>query len=112
VVEEKKDRIMNEHIRSIPTLDQLRAHRSAILDLAERYGAYNVRVFGSVARGDATSGSDIDLLVSMREGASVFDLVGLWLDLKDLLDCEVSLISDGIEDKAFLKRIAADVVSL
>jgi predicted nucleotidyltransferase len=49
-----------------------------------------VRVFGSVARGEATPESDVDLLVQMRDGASMFDLVGLWLDLQDLLGCEVS----------------------
>ncbi len=45
--------------------------------LANRYGAFNVRVFGSVARGEANTDSDIDLLISAREGVSMFDLVGL-----------------------------------
>jgi hypothetical protein len=103
---------MSDQVRSALTLKELRTHRAEILTLAERYGASNVRVFGSVARGDTTPESDVDLLVSMRMGASMFDLVGLWLDLKDLLGCEVSLITDDIEDNAFLKRIADDVVSL
>ena len=50
--------------RRAPTLADLRARREEILALAERYGASNVRVFGSVARGDATPDSDIDLLVN------------------------------------------------
>ncbi|MBZ0278891.1 MAG: nucleotidyltransferase domain-containing protein [Anaerolineae bacterium] len=94
------------------TLDDLRARREDILALAERYGAYNVRVFGSVARGDATSDSDIDLLVATRSGVNVFDMVGLWLDLKEMLECEVSLITEGIEDKRFLQRIQADTIAL
>lgn len=85
---------MTDTPRTIPTLEALRARRAEILALAERYGAFNVRVFGSVARGEATLDSDVDLLVTVRQGVSVFDMVGLWLDLKDLLGCEVSLITD------------------
>ncbi|MCB9454152.1 MAG: nucleotidyltransferase domain-containing protein [Anaerolineaceae bacterium] len=98
------------------TLADLRTQREAILALAERYGAYNVRVFGSIARGEATSESDVDLLVATRSGVSVFDLVGLWLDLQDLLGREVSLITDGIEDdprnQRFMQRVRKDVVPL
>jgi predicted nucleotidyltransferase len=59
----------------------LTAERETILRLAEEHGACNVRVFGSVARGDATEGSDVDFLVEMEEGRSFLDLVGLWQDL-------------------------------
>lgn len=65
-----------EH-QSPPTLAELRARREEIVRLANRYGAFNVRVFGSVARGEANTDSDIDLLISAREGVSMFDLVGL-----------------------------------
>jgi hypothetical protein len=73
-----------------------------------------VRVFGSVARGEATLESDIDLLVTVKDGASVFDLVGLWLDLQDLLGREVSLITDDLEPRRerFMHRISQDVVPL
>jgi uncharacterized protein len=54
---------MTEQVKSALTLDDLRAHRDEILALAEQYGISNVRVFGSVARGEATPDSDIDLLV-------------------------------------------------
>ena len=67
----------------------LRARRDEIIALAKQYGAENVRVFGSVARGDATPKSDVDFLVSAQPGVSMFDLVGLWLELKELLGCEV-----------------------
>ena len=103
---------MSERIGKAWTLADLRARRDAILAVAERNGAFNVRVFGSVARGDSTSESDVDLLVTTKEGVSVFDLVGLWLELKELLGCEVSLITDGIEDKRFLRRIQSDLVAL
>ena len=86
--------------------------RKAILSLAEAYGATNVRVFGSVARGEAGPDSDVDLLISFPPDRSIFDMVGLWLDLKELLGCEVSLIADGIDDLAFLQRIKQDAVPL
>lgn len=99
-------------MESPPTLESLRSRRDEILALANRYGASNVRVFGSVARGDATIDSDVDFLVTAQVGVNVFDLVGLWLDLKDLLGKDVTLITDGIEDKHFLERIQTDVVGL
>lgn len=86
--------------------------RAAILQLAARYGASNVRVFGSIARGDARPDSDVDLLVSFPEDRSVFELVGLWLDMKTLIGRDVSLITDTIEDKQFLKRVLKDAVPL
>ncbi len=97
-----------------PNLAMLRARREEILALADRYGAYNVRVVGSVARGEATLASDIDLLITARTGASVFDLVGLWLDLKALLDCEVSLITDDVATHRdrFMNAVLQDAVIL
>jgi hypothetical protein len=69
---------MTTPTKTAPTLDSLRQHRDDILRLAAKYGASNVRVFGSVARGDATPESDVDLLVTFREGSSLYDLSGLW----------------------------------
>lgn len=104
---------MNETTIQIPpTLEELRTRRDDILALAERYGAYNVRVFGSVARGEATPESDFDLLVTARSGTSMFEIIGLWLDLKELLGRDVSLITDGIDDQRFLRRIQRDLVTL
>lgn len=103
---------MSEQLKQSPTLDDLRARRDEIIALAEKYGAFDVRVFGSVARGESTPESDIDLMVNARPGTTVFDLVGLWLDLKDLFGRDVSLITDGIEDQRFLRRIQRDLVKL
>src|SRR5687768_10048135 len=73
--------------------------REAILKLAQQYGASNVRVFGSVARGEARPDSDVDFLVNFPSDRSIFDLVGLWLDLKDLMGREVDLSTDeGLKD--------------
>jgi predicted nucleotidyltransferase len=70
-------------------LDSIRRRRDDILRLAERYGARNVRIFGSIARGDARSGSDVDLLVEFEADRSLLDLIGLELDLSDLLGLHV-----------------------
>lgn len=101
-------------VKSPPSLDDLRARREEIIALARRNKAFNVRVFGSVARGEASPESDVDLLVSMREGASMFDLVGLWLDLQEMLGCEVSLITDDENPRRerFLQRVRKDAVPL
>jgi predicted nucleotidyltransferase len=72
----------------------LETKREDILRLAKQYGAYNVRVFGSVARGDADEQSDIDLLVDMEAGRSLLDLVGLWMDLEELLGCKVDVVTE------------------
>jgi hypothetical protein len=103
---------MNESLKSTPTLDDLRAQRDAILKLAEKHRAYNVRVFGSVARGEATPDSDVDFLVSVKPKTSIFELVGLWLDLQDLLGREVNLSTDeGLRD--YMKsNVLRDAVSL
>jgi uncharacterized protein len=94
------------------TLDDLRAKRAEIIALAERHGAKNVRVFGSVARGEADKSSDVDLIVSTEPNANVFEMVGLWQALQDLLQSDVSLITDGIEDKDYLQRIANEWILL
>ena len=72
------------------TLDALRAERRAeILRLAERRGAYGLRVFGSVARGEANEDSDLDLLVAWEPGRSLLDHAGLVEDLQELLGMKV-----------------------
>jgi predicted nucleotidyltransferase len=94
------------------SLTDLRQMRSEIIRLAEKRSASNVRVFGSVARGDATESSDVDLLVEFQDGATLWDAVGLWQDLRDLLRCEVSLIGQDDRDTRFMRRIQEDLVVL
>lgn len=73
----------------------LRRHRADILELAAQHGATNVRVFGSVARGQDKRGSDVDLLVEMGPGRSLLDQVRLRRALHELLGVEVDVLTAG-----------------
>jgi predicted nucleotidyltransferase len=69
--------------------------RGEILSLAERRGAKNVRVFGSVARNEARTDSDVDLLVDLDPDRSLLDLGGLAMDLSLLLDRPVDVVTEA-----------------
>ncbi len=73
----------------------VKARRDEILRIAERHGARNIRVFGSVARGDAGLGSDLDLLVDVAPVHSSWFPAGLIVDLEDLLGCEVDIVTEA-----------------
>ena len=78
------------------TLAELRTvRREEILRLAQKRGARNVRVFGSVVRGDQDERSDVDFLVDMEPGRTLFDLSGLLLDLEALLRIPVDVVTEG-----------------
>ena len=77
------------------SLDNLRhEQRAAVLELARRHGARSIRVYGSVARGQATEQSDLDLLVEWEPDRSLLDVVGLKQDLEDLLGVTVDIGSE------------------
>jgi len=90
----------------------LEPRRNEILDLAGRYGAKNVRIFGSAARGEGGPASDVDLLVDMEKGRNLLDLVGLWQDLEELLGCRVDVITDGGMSPYLRERIYAEALPL
>jgi len=75
-------------------LQLLKKNREKILDLADKRGGYNVRVFGSVARGEESKSSDIDFLMTFRKGTTLFDRGGLLADLREYLGCDVDVVSD------------------
>ena len=75
-------------------------NREKILQLAEQYGARRVRVFGSVARRQDDAESDIDFLVDMEPGRSLFDLGGLLVDLEKLLNSKVDVVTErGLKER-------------
>jgi predicted nucleotidyltransferase len=73
----------------------LAQHRDRVLALAREHKANDVRVFGSVARGEDVSGSDIDLLVRFEPDADVFDMAALVAELEDLTALHVDVVSEG-----------------
>jgi len=86
--------------------------REQVLALAAQHGAANVRIFGSVARNEASDESDVDMLVTFPKENSIFDLVALWLDLQDLLGREVSLVTDSMLRDRFQANVLEDAVTL
>lgn len=90
----------------------LQQNRERVLETAARYGAYNVRLFGSVARGDATTASDIDFLVSMEPGRSLMDLGGLLYELRNLLGVDVDVVTEKGLRARFREQVLKEAVPL
>ena len=90
----------------------LKGKREEILRIAARHGARSVRVFGSVARGDARPSSDVDFLVELEEGRSLLDFVGLWQDLEESLGRRVDLVEPEGLHWYIRDRVLREAVSL
>lgn len=90
----------------------LRSKRERILEIAARHGARKVRVFGSVARGEARPGSDVDFLVEMDEGRSLLDHAALILDLERLLKRPVDVASERGLRPSVRRRVLKDAIAL
>lgn len=92
--------------------DLLQSNREAILHIAARYGASNVRIFGSVARGEADSESDIDFLVDMEPDRSLLDLSRLLTNLQSLLGYKLDIVTEqGLNDR-IRERVLKEAVKL
>jgi hypothetical protein len=86
--------------------------RSAILEIARRYGASNVRVFGSVARGDSGPESDLDLIVRFEPSRSLLDHGGLVMDLRELLGIRVDVIDEDAMRTRFREHVMREAIPL
>lgn len=91
---------------------RLAAHRDAILEIAARHGATNVRLFGSVARGTSGPESDIDLLVELEPGRSLLDHAALVLDLQHLLGCRVDVATERGLRPRIREQVLREAISL
>ncbi|HOW67138.1 MAG TPA: nucleotidyltransferase family protein [Candidatus Paceibacterota bacterium] len=94
------------------TLRALTERRSEILGLAERYRTGEVRVFGSIVRGENVENSDVDLLIKPRRGCSLFDLAGLLEDLQELLGCRVDLVTEDDLKPRLRERVLKEAIPL
>ncbi len=92
--------------------DSLQSKRDEVLRLATLHGARNLRVFGSIARGDAGATSDVDLLVDMEPGRSLLDMGGLLMDLQDLLGCDVDIVTENGLRPRIRDRVLDEAVPL
>ena len=93
-------------------IEILKDKRDAIIRLAARYGVERMRIFGSLARGQATPESDIDFLVAFRRGKTLLDLIGFKQDLENLLGQKVDVVSEGGVSPYLRNRIFSEAVPL
>lgn len=96
----------------ILTLENIKTKKTEIITLAAQYHAENVRIFGSVARGEAMDESDVDFLVSFTEKASLFDQAGLIDALSGLLQRKVDVVSERAVNPHLQKIINSEALSL
>ena len=90
----------------------LQSKRHEILRIAAGHGARNVRLFGSVARGEDHGSSDVDFLVDMEAGRSLLDLIGLGQDLEALLHRKIDVLTDASVHPALRDRILTEAQPL
>ena len=94
------------------TKEELKHYRSQILELAKRYNAPNVRVFGSTVREDNTPLSDVDFLIDVSPEQTLFDLIRFTRELKELLGCEVDVAQSTVLHPIIRDEILEQAVSL
>lgn len=90
----------------------LQEKRAEILKIAAQYGASNVRIFGSVARGEATADSDIDFLMDIQAGRSLLNRIALIQDLEDLLDRKVDVAKPEILHECIREQVLKEAIPL
>jgi uncharacterized protein len=90
----------------------LQDKRDEILRIAAAHGAQNVRVFGSVSRGEAGAKSDVDLLVKLEPGRSLLDLIAIKQELEDLLGREVDVVTEDAVSPYIREQVLKEAVSL
>ncbi|MCC5636045.1 nucleotidyltransferase family protein [Nostoc sp. CHAB 5844] len=86
--------------------------REEILRIAAKYGAYNLRVFGSVARGEARPDSDVDFLVELEPGRNLLDRIGLIQDLEELLKRKVDVAKPSNLHELIRDKVLSEAVAL
>ena len=96
----------------MPARRDILAKRDLILAAARRHGATRVRLFGSVARGEADGASDVDFVVRFEPGRSLLDQGGLLMDLRDLLGVEVDVVTEGALCGRFGENVRREAVDL
>jgi len=90
----------------------LKEMKKDILRIANQFGGYNIRIFGSVAREETTTTSDIDILIDLEKGRSLLDLIAIKQDLEDLLGCSVDVATDKCLSPYIREAVLREAVSI
>jgi predicted nucleotidyltransferase len=93
-------------------LQQLQGHREEILRLAQQYHSANIRVFGSVARGEAADESDVDFLIDVTPEQDLFDFIRFTRSLKELLGCEVDVVHSSALHHSIREQVLQEAIPL
>ncbi|MGB2754211.1 MAG: nucleotidyltransferase family protein [Phycisphaerae bacterium] len=93
-------------------LNDILGRRKEILRIAARHGAHNVRLFGSVVRGEAAADSDVDFLVRLDDDRSLIDHIALIRELEDLIGCRVDVVTEDALHRVIRARVLAEGVPL
>jgi predicted nucleotidyltransferase len=92
--------------------NHLDTKREEILDIVNRHGGRNARVFGSWARGEANPDSDLDILIDLESGRSLLDIVAIKQDLEDLLGCPVDVVTEAAVSPYIREQVLNEAASL
>jgi len=90
----------------------LREKRDRILAITRQHGARNVRVFGSIARGEGKRDSDLDVLVELELGRSLLDIIAIKQDLEDLLNTKVDVVTEAAVSPYIRDQVLRQAISL
>jgi predicted nucleotidyltransferase len=90
----------------------LEARREEILRIVGRHGGRNVRIFGSLARGEATLDSDVDILIDLEPDRSLLDIVAIKQDLEDLLERSVDVVTEAAVSPYIREQVLSEAVTL
>lgn len=90
----------------------IRNRRKEIIDIAKKYGAKNVRIFGSMARGDESINSDVDIIVEMETGSSLLDIIAIKQDISELLGRKVDVVTEASISPYIRNAVLKEAVNL
>ena len=91
---------------------EIKSHKDDILSISKRYGVSDIRVFGSVARGEQGPTSDLDLIISLGEGRSLLDRIGFMQDVGALLNVRVDAVNENALNELIKASVLKDVVEV
>jgi len=92
--------------------NNIKSKREEILDIARKYGATNLRVFGSMARGEESPKSDLDIIVEMEKGSSLLDIISIKQDIEELLGRKVDVVTEASISPYIRNNVLREAVNL